>query len=698
VSLLAAALFLFNLRRQGWGLPLVALGMWAVTHVVVGGIFPSLFQRFAVEPNQSTRETQYIDDNIAGTRFAYGLELSEAEKRQFPFTEGITVAEVDENQEILSDILVVDPFLAQDSFEKDQGERREYEFIDLDIDRYDVNGRTEPVAISVRELNIANAEEGWENRHLVFTHGYGVAIAPANVIGSGGTPNYLVSGIRSSLQVDEDLEIDLTQPRIYFGEDFDGYAIVGAEGRNERDVVADSTRADSDFRYDGSGGVNVDSFIRQVAFSLRFQSINPLISPFVGSESEVMYNRDVVDRIRLVAPFLRLDRDPYAVVSEGRIKYVVDAYTTTNQYPYSQGVQNRSLPRQADLSDGYNYVRNSVKAVVDAYNGDVTLYIVDNTDPIVRAWASAFPDLFEEDAAPADLQDNFRYPQDIFTVQTDMWGAYQVSDPLTFLEGSLSWTVATAAGVEGGDLGAGVSAAAATPMNPQYVQTRLPGETKSEFVLQRAFVPSGSGADRQSDRPELTAILVARSDPENYGQLLEYRLPSGRVEAPDLVDSNIRRENEISSFITLRDQNGSRVLFGEMIMVLVEDTLVYVRPLYVRAQGQQAVPQINQIIAVNGDKIAMEATVDEAIRAVTIDGGDSTPTRPTPDQDPDPPPVLPPTMEDLSVADLIELARDSLDAAELAEANGDLDEAARLRENAGIALDRVTLLLTGRTT
>ena len=235
-------------------------------------------------------------------------------------------------------------------------------------------------------------------------------------------------------------------------------------------------------------------------------------------------------------------------------------------------------------------------------------------------------------------------------------------------------------------------------MQPQYVLTRLPGETESEFLLQRAFVPSGSGADRQSDRPELTAILVARSDPGTYGQLIEYRLPSGRVEAPDLVDSNIRRENEISSFITLRDQNGSRVLFGEMIMVLVEDTLVYVRPLYVRAQGQQAVPQINQIIAVNGEKIAMEETVDAAIRAVTTDGSDTPSVTPTPDPTPDPPPTLPPTMEDLSVSDLIDLAKDSLDAAEVAEANGDLEESARLRENAGIALDRVTLLLTGRTT
>lgn len=696
VSLLAAALFLYNLRRDGWGLPLVALGMWAISHIVVGGIFPSLFQRFAVEPNESTREAQYIDDNISETRFAYGLEGIPAQSQTFDFTEGISVAELEANQDIFDDVIVVDPFLAEDSFEKDQGERREYEFGDIDIDRYRVGDATEPVAISVRELNIANAEDGWENQHLVFTHGYGVAVAPANVIGSGGTPNYLVSGIRSSLQIDEDLDVDLSQPRIYFGEGFDGYAIVGANGRDERDVVANATADGSDFRYDGDGGVGVDSFLRQVAFSLRFQSINPLISPFVSSDSEVMYNRDVVDRVKLAAPFLKIDNDPYPIIADGRIKYVIDGYTTTNQFPYSQSYTRRTNDATG-LSGGFNYVRNSVKAVVDAYDGDVTFYIVDPSDPIIQAWASSFPDLFSSEPAPLALQGNFRYPQDIFKVQTDMWGAYQVAEPVRFLEGSLSWTIATEAAQDGGDQGNAVAAAAAAPMDPQYVNTRLPGNDDSEFVLQRAFVPSGSGDTVQSDRPELTAILVARSDPENYGQLLEYRLPPGQVNAPDLVDSDIRRESEISSFITLRGQAGSRVLFGDMIMVLVEDTLVYVRPLYVKAQGQQAVPQLSQIIAVNGDRIAMESTVDEAIRAVSTDG--DTVVETPPETTPDPNVTVPPgILPDLSVTDLVELARESLDAAEVAEANGDEAEAIRLREQADDALRQVTLLLTGRTT
>ncbi len=698
VSVTCAGLFLANLRRRGWGLPLVALGMWAVTHVVVGGVFPALYQRFAVEPNESTRETSYIDDNIAATRFAYGLASDTVEQRSFSYSDGITTEEVDANQDILDDILLVDPFLAQESFAKDQGERREYQFSDLDIDRYVVGDQIEPVAISVRELSLASSEQGWENQHVVFTHGFGVAVAAADVRGPGGTPDYLVAGIGPTLEVDPDLQVDLTQPRIYFGEGFGGYAVVGAEGRNERDVLANSvSRSDSDFRYTGEGGVGIGSFLRQIAFSLRFQSVNPLISPFVGNESQVIYNRDVVQRVELSAPFLRLDGDPYAVISEGRIKYVIDAYTTTNEFPYSQGVNARSLSSDRDLAGGYNYVRNSAKAVVDAYDGTVTIYIVDQSDPMIQAYASAFPSLFADQPAPADLQKNFRYPQDIFSVQTDMWGAYQVSDPVSFLEGSQSWTVARKATREAGDSGTngtGVNDA----MDPQYVLTRLPGETSSEFVLQRAFVNS-SGANSESTRPELTAILVARSDPENYGQLIQYSLPAGRVSAPDLVDGDIRRDGEISQYVTLRDQNGSRVLFGEMIMVLVEDTLIYVRPLYVEAAGQQAVPQLNQIIAVNGDQIAMRDSLDAAIRAVTSDTADSPAV---PDSPPviDPPDdlVLPPELDGLSVTALIEIADNFLEAADQSEANGDAEDAARLRQDARTALAQVTRLLTGRTT
>ncbi len=699
VSLFSAALFLANIRRRGWGLPLVALGMWAVTHVVVGGIFPSLYQRFAVEPNQSTREAQYIEGNLAATRFAYGLDESRITTQQFEYTEGITLEEVDANDDILDDVLIVDPDLAEDSFVREQAERRFYDFKDLDIDRYDIDGATEPVAISVRELELDAVDSGWENQHLAFTHGWGVALAPANVFGSGGTPDYLVSGIGPALEVDEALSAQLAQPRIYFGEDFGGYAIVGADGRNEVDFASDAVgRDESDFRYDGGGGVSISSLIRQVAFSLRFQSINPLISPFVGSDSEVIYNRNVVQRVELVAPFLRLDGDPYPVLFDGRVKWVIDAYTTTNEFPYSQGVRNRSLSGDRDLSGGFNYVRNSAKAVVDAYDGDVMIYIVDQSDPIIRAYESAFPELFADGEAPLGLRQNFRYPQDIFSIQTDMWGTYQVTDPVTFLEGSLSWTVATQPSEIAGEQRAGASTSAALPMRPQYVHTRLPGFDKSEFVLQRAFVPSSNDANRQSDRPELTAIMVARSDPEGYGELVQYRLPAGgQVSAPDLVDSEIRRETEISDYITPLDLRGSRVLFGEMIMVMVEDTLVYVRPLYVEAEGSTAVPELNRIIAVNGDRIEMRTSLDQAIQAVALDAGDQ-PETPIPTPDPDPePPTLPPDIQDRPVTDLLDLAGQFLEAADVAEENGDTEEAARLRENAVIAINQANALLTGRT-
>ncbi len=700
VSLLGAALFVVNLRRNGWGLPLVALGMWAVTHVVVGGIFPGLYQRFAVEPNQSTREAQYIAGNLEATRFAYGLDANRVASQQFDYAAGITTAEVEANEDILDDILVLDPVLAQESFIRNQAERRFYAFNDLDIDRYAIDGTIEPVAISVRELILDEVDSGWENQHLAFTHGYGVALAPANVFGSGGTPDYLVSGIGPAQQVDESLAVGLSQPRIYFGEDFGGYAIVGADGRNEVDFASDSVgRDESDFRYDGDGGVAIDSLLRQLAFSLRFQSINPLISPFVGSESSVIYNRDVVERVALVAPFLELDSDPYPILSDGRVKWVIDAYTTTNEFPYSQGVRNRSLPGSSDLSGGYNYVRNSAKAVIDAYDGNVTIHVADETDPIIRAYRSAFPALFSDAPPSLELRQNFRYPKDIFSIQTDMWGTYQVTDPVTFLEGSLSWTVATQPQAAAGDQRAG-AATAALPMAPQYVLTRLPGSDRSEFILQRAFVPSSNDANRQSDRPELTAIMVGRSDPEVYGQLIQYRLPGGLVNAPDLVDSEIRRETEISEYITPLDLQGSNVLFGEMIMVLIEDTLVYVRPLYVEAQGNNAVPELNRIIAVNGDRIAMRRSLDEAVRAVTTDAGEEpeTPTVPVPDPPEITAPELPPNMRDLSVSDLIDLADDFLVAADQAAENGDLVEAARLRADARIALAQVTNLLTGRTT
>ena len=697
ISLTGAALFIANIWRDGWGLPIVAVALWAVSHIVVGSLFPALYQRLAIEPEQSSRERQYIGSNIEATRFAYGLGDDKLTIAEFDnYNDSLTLATVEANPEVFDNVRLVDPDLAAQPFTKDQGERRFYEFVDLDVDRYQLDGEVQPVVLSVRGLNSDEVDSGWENQHVAFTHGYGAAVAAANNVGDGGSPDYLVSGIGPTLRADEGFGAELTQPRVYFGEDLGGYAIVGASGRNEVDFPVRTTAAsagEGEFRYDGEGGVGIGSFVRQLAFALRFQQLDPLISPFVGGDSRVIYNRDVISRVRTAAPFLELDADPYPVITDGRIKWIVDGYTTTNRYPYSQRTtDSRSLPSSSDLDRGYNYVRDSVKIVVDAYDGSITMYIIDPDDPIAAAYAKAFPDLFTDEAPPAELREHFRYPQDLFDIQTDVWGRYQVGDAVQFLQGELAWTVATQP--QSLASGTGNGAGGSRPMESQYVVTKLPDQQNTEFVLQRAFVPS-SGAG-ESARPELTALLVARSDPEYYGQLLQYPLPDGVVAAPDLVDSEIKKEGEISTFITPLDLQGSTVQFGAMIMVLVEDTMVYIRPLYVEANTETAVPELNQVIAVSGNRIAMAPTLAEVIREVTIDGDTAPPSQPDPPPDTRPPPEFDDgDLEGRSLVELVGLVDDLLEIAERAEANGDAETAADTRGQARAVVARIDELLNG---
>ncbi len=683
ISLFGAALFLYNIRRQGWTLPVVAVGLWAISHVVVATMFPALFQRLRVEPQQSTREQQYIGYNIDATRFAYGLDESKLVTIEFDYEASLTAEQLQSNADVFNDVSILDPRLAADAFNRSESGRESYQFsAPLDVDRYLVNGELEPVNVAVRSLNLEALEADWEREHIVLTHGYGVAMAAADAE-ERGLPDYLVRGIGPSEVTRDGVDAKLDQPQVYFDEGFDGYAIVGAS-RDEVDFVAEASAA---FRYDGSGGVEMSGLLRRAAFALRFQQLDPLISPFIQDGSRVLYIRDIESRISTLAPFLDFDSDPYPVVAEGRIFWVVDAYTTTSKFPYSQNVDVTSLPGTADLSGGFNYVRNSVKVVVDAYDGDVSFYVIDDEDPIITAWAKVYPSLFQDvSEAPESVRDHFRYPSDIFRVQTETWDTYQVDDPIRFLEGAIAWRVSSepgaAAGTEDPSLGSN------SLMAPQYRTTRLPGETETEFILQRAFVPSSS--TQSTGRPELTAIMVARSDPERYGQLIQYQLPPGRLSAPDLVDSDIRKDDEISPFISLRNREGSTVKFGEMQMVLVDNTVVFVRPLYIEAATETAVPELTQVIAVNGSRIAMATTLDAALQAVTIDGG--VPITPPVDQgngEETPVPVPDQDLEGLTVAQLLDRARVLLSDANRIEAS-DPDAAASLRAEALLALEALS--------
>ena len=720
VSLFVAALFLANLRRQGWGLPMVAIGLWVVSHLLVGSLFPAMYQRLRVENQASTRERQYVQYNIDATRFAYGLDDSRLDERDLDYQPGVTQAEIDEFKPVLDNVPLVDPLLARDSFDRSEGERAFYQFSKpLDVDRYTIDGELRPVVLSVRglDLTVSQVGQGWEAQHIQYTHGYGVAMASGWAVDTSGRPRFLVRKL-GDVFIDGSLGETLGQPRVYFGENFDGYAIVGAS----RDEIDYQTTSESrGFRYDGTGGVEMGGFLRRTAFALRFRQLDPLIAPALTSESEVIYNRDVAARVRTVAPFLRFDANPYPVLAKDRIFWVVDGYTTSDAYPYSQRLRSDSTDLLGtDLTGGFNYVRNSVKAVVDAYNGDVKLYIVDDEDPVVETWAKAFPDLFRPGSSmDPEIRDNLRYPEDIFRVQTDVYSTYVVQNPQQLIQGDLAWSVAAQPRSEA-QVGEGDLASNSLLMKPQYLISQLPGQSEPEFVLQRAFVPRSGGAGSNTARPELTGIMVARSDPANYGQLVVYRIPnSAEVEAPDFVHSEIRKSDQLTEFV--KEKLGSVVSFGEMSLLLVNDTIIYVRPVYVEAASATAVPELSRVIAVNGDRIEMGSTLAEAVAKITDEvngpGGasatvpspdvpaagpsangsapdssapDGTPGEGTPSTDPGYDPA------GKSVVELVSDAETFLQAAEGAEAQGRAEEAATLRARAQLALTTARDLLGGQ--
>ena len=613
ISLLAFVLLLVNIRRKGWVLPTLAVGLWAFVAIVMGGIYPLIIQRLRVEPAESTKERQYIVHNIDFTRNAMGLD--DVETRSFRSTGGLGFEAIAGNDDIVGNLPLLDPSILPQTFENREGEFPFYGFSDeLDVDRYEIDGQLTPVVLGARQLDPANLpQDSWEARTLSFTHGFGVALAPANVV-KGGLPDFRIGG----LPVSNDLGIDLSEPRIYYSEDLDGYAIVHS---NRQEVDGATGGVDESYTYQGKGGVEIGGFFRQAAFSLRFWEVDPLLSGFVTPESRVIYVRDVRERVRKLAPFLHIDNDPYPVLAEGRVQYVLDAYTTTSKYPYSQGADTEQLGDKSGLRHDFNYVRNSVKAVVDGFDGTTTLYVVDPDDPIIRAYRKAFPKLFDDfENMPAAIREHIRYPEDLFRVQTNVWARYQLGDPQEFYEQAEGWSVAQDPGAVTDVLTAAVTtpdgivqrAPREARINPYYVLTRLPGEDDQDFVILRPFVPVSS----EDSRKELTAFMIGKSDPDEYGQLVVYRVePRGGTDGPALVNSKIQSDPSISRVVTLLNQQGSRVEFGDLLMVPVENSILYVRPLYVVAQSTQ-VPELQQVLAVLEERVVMCPTLEEALQGL----------------------------------------------------------------------------------
>ncbi|MDQ4070610.1 MAG: UPF0182 family protein, partial [Actinomycetota bacterium] len=622
ISIVAALLFLVNIRQQGWALPITAVVLWGLVAVVAGSVYPAIVQRFRVEPAESTREVEYIRRNIDATRAAMGLQGVEV--RPFAYNEQLGAEALVSNAETVRNIRLWDPQVLQRTYQRLQEVRTFYRFTDVDVDRYQIRNDTTQIVLSARELNPDSLpSDTWENRHLAYTHGYGAVLSPANSVTADGQPDFLVKNIPPQG------EPAITQPRLYFGEAIGGYSIVNT-GRDEIDYVREDGTPVTN-RYDGEGGVGIGSIPRRLAFALRFGDINPLISGFMTPSSRILYVRDVRERVTAIAPFLHYDRDPYPVVLDGRIVWLLDAYTTTNHFPYAQQADTNRLLPGSGLTHQFNYVRNSIKVVIDAYDGDATFYVVDPDDPVAAAYAKAFPKLFSTREAPAELRAHFRYPEDLFRVQTNMWGRYHISDANEFYSQSDRWNIAQDPG-SAGPVPAAPAPSPATPgaaalgsprehrMDPYYLLMRLPDAPRAEFLILQPFVPFSDDDSRR----ELSAFMVAKADPAEYGKLEVFVMPRDRqVDGPAIVNARINQEPEVSQLITLLSRAGSEVRLGNLVIIPIEQSLIYIRPLYVQATGANAVPELKKVIVAFGGRIAIRDTLQDALVAVF---GDAPPT------------------------------------------------------------------------
>jgi len=704
ISVFAGAMLLVNIRRKGWAVPLIIMALWGLIAIVAGGIYPAFVQRFQVAPAELAKETPFIEKNISATRIA--LDLDQVGNVQFDYDPTLTEDAVAADSTNLENARLLDPSIVLPTIQDSQVEREYYRFLDVDVDRYEIAGARTPVVISSRELNLEGVTNPtWEKLHLVFTHGYAAALAPANQVSNRGEPEFLVEGIPAKSTDVPALE----QPEIYVGENMSGYAMVGTK---QTELSTDNVEAS----YSGEAGVPVDSTLRRAAFALRFGEIEPLISASITSDSQVIYIRDVVDRVRQIAPFLVFDQDPYPVLRDGRVQYIVDAYTTTSEYPYAENVDASEI--SAGTTGSFNYIRNSVKALVDSYDGSVTLYLSDTLyggekDPIIRTYDKAFPGLFTEEI-PNSIKDHLRYPEFMFKTQTVMWGKYHQSDPSTFFNNSDRWVVApqpsdTGAGGASVDETQAASTTAQSAIDPYYQELLIGSAETSQFVLTRPFVlSSGDGTGRN-----LTSVMIARNDPDNYGQLEEIVMVSGKgdnsernnaVDGPVQANRRMVTYGPVTEFQTLTGQRGSTIRYGNILILPLGDSLVYLRPIYVAQEGSTRFA-LSKIVMLSGESVGFGDNVEQALTDLLdsnpdgpVDAPAATPEDVPIEGDPTTPTTSVPGSDDRTATELIQAADEKFAAADAQFAAGDPVEYARLVAEAKALVGRAAALVSASTT
>ena len=600
VAVICAIMFLVNIRVRIWALPIIAVLLLAVVSVLLGTAYPAFVQRFRVAPQEFQREQPYIQDNIAGTRAAFGLDT--IQQTATPNVgAAVTQSEIRDNQATITNIRLWRPSVLAADFQSLQRFRQYYEFRDVDVDRYLLDGQERMLMVAGREITPAGIPQGggtWQNQHLVYTHGYGAAAAQVNTATSEGAPQFVLQDVPPVGQPTSD------QWSIYYGpggEDDAKFVIVNSLTPEFQYEGA------SPVAYTGSGGIPMGNVLQRALFAWRFRDVNLLISGQITPQSRIMIYRDLQTRVRKAVPFLSFDKDPYLVITQDGLKWMWDAYTTTTEYPYSAQVDLNEAT-DGDLSGVANYMRNSVKVEIDAYTGQITYY-ADESDPIIHAWSNAFPGLFTRiEQAPQEIQQHFRYPEDLFLVQATQYANYHVTDPSVFYQKQDFWQIPNDP-----TLAAPTTSTSTPPpgsatsiLRPYYLLMRIPGETTEHFELVLPFVPQG--------RQNMVAWMAANSDPGEYGKITSFTFPTGvNIDGPDQVYSRINQDPDFSRDRTLLGTGGSQVLFGDFQVIPVGKSFLYVLPVYVRSAQATAVPELKRVIVVNGSTVGVGADLLAAL-------------------------------------------------------------------------------------
>ncbi len=590
-------------------------GIWLGAVVLLATVLPILVQKFVVKPNELTKESPYIAHNIDFTRKAYNL--NKIKEVDFQVDDKISAAEIKQNEDTIQNIRIWDERPLLQTYKQIQSIRLYYDFNDVDVDRYVINNQYRQVMLAARELvvdQLPPQANTWVNRHLIYTHGYGLASSLVNEVNSEGLPRLLVKDLPPSYV--PDLKID--RPEIYYGEKTEGFVLVRTKAK-EFDYPKGNKNVYS--IYQGGGGVPVSSFFKRLLFAIEFLDPQILFTENISPESRIMFNRRIDRRTRLVAPFLDYDGDPYLVISEGKLYWIQDAYTTSDMYPYSFRSYNNFANK------GLNYVRNSVKITIDAYDGKMNFYMMDEEDPIVKTYARIFPDLFKSfHEMPADLKKHIRYPKDLFKIQMDTYAKYHMEDIQVFYNQEDLWQIPDE-----------LYGDSRQEMEPYYIIVKLPNEEKAEFFLMVPFTPS--------QKDNMIGWLAARSDLPNYGNLIVYKLPKEKlVYGPMQIEARVDQQTDISRELSLWGQRGSRVIRGNLLAIPLGNTFIYVEPVYLEAkqedsqmEGTQtgksqetgggassnksrtssaALPELKRIIVAFGNRLVMEEDLDEALNSV----------------------------------------------------------------------------------